>query len=109
MTSPNPAPAELVIADAPAARRFEARLDGELAGFLDYRLVGNRWILVHTEVLPAFAGRGIGGALARHVLDEARARSTRVTVKCPFVRAWVGRHPKYAELVTPEPPSRRQG
>lgn len=109
MTSPKPAPPKLTIADAPAARRYEARLGDTLAGFLEYRLAGTRRILIHTEVLSAFGGRGVGAALARHVLDEARAAGTRVTVKCPFVRAWVGRHPEYAELVTPEPPSGRGG
>jgi predicted GNAT family acetyltransferase len=92
----------LPIVDRPEARRFEARLGSELAGFLEYRLAGTRRILIHTEVLPAFGGRGIGAALARHALDEAQAAGTRVTPKCPFVRAWLERHPEYASIVTPE-------
>jgi predicted GNAT family acetyltransferase len=98
----------LTIIDRPEARRFEAHLGDELAGFLEYRLAGTRRILIHTEVLPAFGGRGIGAALARHALDEALAAGTRVTPKCPFVRAWLERHPEYAAIVTPEP-ARRDG
>ncbi|MEW5991802.1 MAG: GNAT family N-acetyltransferase [Chloroflexota bacterium] len=95
----DPAP---TITDNAAARRYEARLDGELAGILEYRLAGTRRILLHTEVLEAHGGRGIGGALASHVLEAARSAGTRVTVKCPFVRSWLQRHPEYADLVTPE-------
>lgn len=89
------------IIDDTAAQRYEARLDGELAGFLEYRLAGTRRILLHTEVLEAFGGRGVGAALARHALDAARAAGTRVTVRCPFLRAWLERHPEYAGVATP--------
>jgi hypothetical protein len=95
---------DLTIADRAAENRYEAHLGDELAGFLEYRLAGTRRILIHTEVLPAFGGRGIGAALARHALDEAQAAGTRVTPKCPFVRAWLEHHPEYASIVTPEPP-----
>lgn len=93
-------PTELTISDEVVAQRYEARFDGDLAGFLEYRLVGARRILVHTEVLEAFAGRGVGTALARHALDVARAAGTRVTVKCPFINAWLERHPEYAGMAT---------
>jgi predicted GNAT family acetyltransferase len=97
---------ELTIADRPDANRYEARLGGELAGFVEYRLAGTRRILLHTEVPPAFGGRGIGAALARHILDEARAAGFRVTVKCPFILAYLARHPDEADVVTPPPAPR---
>lgn len=94
----------LTITDDPDLRRYEARLGDELAGFVEYRRVaGGRRILLHTEVPPAFGGRGIGAALARHILDAARADGTRVTVKCPFIRSWLDRHPEYRDHVTPDP------
>ncbi len=55
------------------AGRWEARVDGTLAGFLRYRSVGGRTVLVHTEVDPAFEGRGVGSALARGALEAAAA------------------------------------
>ena len=91
------------ITDNPETRRYEARLGAELAGILEYRLAGTRRILVHTEVLPAFEGRGVGGALARHALEAARTAGTRVSVKCPFVRSWLERHPQYDDLVIASP------
>ncbi len=92
---------DLVVTDSPAAMRYEARIGTDLAGFVEYRLLGSRRILLHTEVLPAFAGRGIGTAMARHVLEAALASDERVTVKCPFLRTYIERHPQYAAIATP--------
>ncbi len=99
--------AELAIVDRPEAGRYEAHADAELAGFVDYRWMGSRRVLLHTEVLPGFAGRGVGSALARHVLDEALMSHTRVTVSCPFIRAYIERHPQYASVSTPGRPVNR--
>lgn len=99
--------ADLTITDQPTAMRYEARLGTELAGFVEYRLLAGRRVLLHTEVLPGFAGRGIGAALARHVLDAAIASNVRVTVKCPFIRTYVERHPQYAAITSL--PSRSSG
>lgn len=81
-------------------RRWEARVGGVLAGFAAYRLTDGRIVFTHTEVEPAFEGRGVGGALARHALDEVEAEGTRRVVPlCPFFRSWIRRHPDYLALV----------
>ncbi len=87
---------DLLISDEPGAHRFEGRRSGELLGFVDYRWVGGRRVLIHTEVPPAFEGQGIGSALARHVLDLAREQEERISIKCPYVRTFIERHPEYA-------------
>ena len=80
--------------------RYEILVDGEVAGFADYRLREGRITFTHTEVDPEFEGRGVGGALARHALDEVAAEGTRTVVpRCPFFRAWIRRHPEYRPLV----------
>jgi len=86
----------LAIADAPDAHRYEARRAGQLVGFIDYRRVGDRLVLDHTEVPPEFEGQGIAGALAREVLEGVRARGERVSIKCPYLVTYVGRHPELA-------------
>jgi len=101
VAAPDPETTSPTIDDIADLQRYEARLDGDLAGFLEYRLAGTRRILLHTEVLEAFGGRGVGAALARHALDAARTAGTRVTVRCPFLQAWLERHPEYAGLATP--------
>lgn len=80
--------------------RWEARMGGVLAGFAAYQQTDELVVFTHTEVEPAFEGRGVGGALARHALDEVEAEGTRrVMPLCPFVKAWIRRHPDYVPLV----------
>lgn len=80
-----------------AESRFEIHLDGHLAE-LDYRLRRNRIVFIHTGVPEALEGRGVGSALARHGLTFARAGGLRVVPYCPFVRAYIERHPEYQDL-----------
>jgi len=85
--------------DAPEESRYELRAGGELVGLLAYRLHGDVIRLVHTEVLPAFNGQGHASTLARSALDDARSRGLRVVPSCPYVAAYIGKHPEYADLV----------
>lgn len=93
-----------VLSQHPEAHRYEAHIDGELAGFAAYRSPRGAIVFTHTEVEPAYEGRGVGGALARYALDDARSRGLEVVVVCPFIRAWIERHPDYAELLPDQPP-----
>ena len=87
-------------------RRYEARLDGELAGFAEYQLTDELVVFTHTEVDPAYEGRGVGGALARFALDDVQAQGTRKVLPiCPFIKAWIGKHPDYIPLVYGAPAS----
>ena len=52
----------------------------------------------HTEVEPAFEGKGVGAALARAALDDARERNLTVIATCPFVAGWMRRHPEYHDV-----------
>jgi hypothetical protein len=87
------------IFDAEGAQRYEARVDGDLAGFIDYVVKRDRLALIHTEVLPAYEGQGIAGALARFALDDARRRGLRVIAICAYVRSYVERHPETHDIV----------
>ncbi|HET8561870.1 MAG TPA: GNAT family N-acetyltransferase, partial [Marmoricola sp.] len=53
------------IIDNPDEERFEAYVDGELAGFAEYQLAQRLVVFTHTEVEDRFEGQGIGSALAR--------------------------------------------
>ncbi len=87
------------ITDNVAERRYEARLDGTLVGWVEYGRVDGRLVAVHTEVPPEFGGKGIASALVRRVLDDARAAGAKVTPRCPFFRAHFERHPEDADLI----------
>ena len=91
---------DVEIRDVPDRHRYELLIDGDVMGFVDYHLRGGTIMMLHTEVDPAFDGRGFGSRLARHVLDDARARGLRVILRCPFIRSYVERHPGYRDLIT---------
>jgi uncharacterized protein len=103
MADPASPPPE--VADAVELERFEARIGGELAGFLAYHRRPGQLSLVHTEVDEAFEGRGIGGALVRAAVDQARAQDLAILPFCPFAREWLARHPEHVDLV---PAGRRE-
>jgi uncharacterized protein len=87
------------VVDNPDKRRYEASIDGELAGYLSYESRPDRLDLVHTEVLDAFEGQGVGGRLVAATLDDIRSRGLSVTPLCPFAAAFIERHPEFADLV----------
>ena len=89
---------DVAVTHNPHAGRFEVELDGHIAE-LTYRLVGDRIVFTHTGVPPAFKGKGVGGALARVGLEYARAEGLNVRPLCPFVAAYIARHPEYGDLV----------
>jgi predicted GNAT family acetyltransferase len=90
---------DVVVVDQPERSRYLATLDGVEAGVLEYIESKGRRALVHTEVGVRFEGKGVGGALARHALDEARANDVKVLVTCPFVIGWLRRHQDYLDVV----------
>ncbi|WP_407345442.1 GNAT family N-acetyltransferase [Pengzhenrongella phosphoraccumulans] len=95
------------VQDVPDQHRYEARIDGDLAGFIEYRGfehggAGVQVVLFHTEVDPAFGGKGVGSVLARGALDDLRARGARVIPECTFVAGWIAKHEEYADLVVDE-------
>jgi predicted GNAT family acetyltransferase len=88
------------IIDNTEESRYEIVVDGRRAGFAEYRLrPENRIVFTHTEVDGAYEGQGVGGALARGALDDARARGLAVVPMCPFIKGWIDKHPDYADLV----------
>jgi uncharacterized protein len=87
------------VVDNPAEQRYELRVDGAVAGFAAYRAGDAADTFTHTEVDPAYEGRGLGSVLVRGALDQARARGRAVRPACPFVRSFVERHPDYLDLV----------
>ncbi len=79
--------------------RFEATVDGELAGFAAYRLREGVIEFTHTEVDDAVEGEGVGSALVSGALDQVRVEGLGVIATCPFVRGYIERHQEYADLL----------
>jgi uncharacterized protein len=78
--------------------RFELVVDGHLATAF-YKVDGNVITFLHTEVPPELGGRGVGSALVQGALDQLRASGMKVIADCPFVKAWIGKHAEYKDLL----------
>lgn len=94
---------EIEVRDNTDESRFEAALDGVPLGFAYYQLEPDRIVFTHTEVRPEAEGKGVASELVRWALDDVRGRSLKIVPRCPFVAAYLKRHPEYADLVASSP------
>jgi predicted GNAT family acetyltransferase len=61
-------------------------------------------ILFHTVVSEEYSGRGLAGRLVQEAVEVTIADALAVVPVCPYVRAWLPRHPEYAaHVVEPTP------
>ena len=90
---------EITVLHRPERSRYEVYVDGELAGHTRYERTPDAVNFVHTEVDPRFEGHGLGSRLAKGALDDVRASGGRIVATCPFIAAYVRRHPELADLL----------
>ena len=88
---------DTAVTDNAAEHRFELETDHGTA-VLAYRREDDRLLLTHTEVPEAAEGEGHGSALVQAAFDRARRDGLRVVPICPFVAAWLERHPDQADV-----------
>lgn len=89
----------VTVRDHRERRRYVAVLDGEAAGFAAYSRRPGVISFMHTEVDGRFKGRGVGSAIARAALEDARANGEAVLPFCPFIDRWIREHAEYRDLV----------
>jgi predicted GNAT family acetyltransferase len=94
---------DVTVQDNPAQRRYEAIVDGEVAGYVFYQQREEALVLIHTEVAGQFEGQGVGSSLAAGTLDDIRARGLRLVPVCRFIKSYIERHPEYGDLVAASP------
>jgi uncharacterized protein len=86
------------VRDNPALNRFELDRDGHTA-VAYYQLSPGVITFTHTEFPAELSGHGIGSELVRGALAAARARGLKVVPKCPFVAAYMAKHPEFNDLL----------
>jgi len=100
-------PGEATVVNVPEAHRFELLLDGQRIGELAYRQRKGRIAFTHTNVNPAYEGRGFGGRLAEAALADARRQGLTVVPLCPFIAWYIEQHPEHEDLVAADYADRR--
>ncbi len=82
----------------PAKKRYELAVEGHVAATY-YSLSDGIITFMHTEVPKELEGKGIGSKLIKSTLDQVRAAGLKVVALCPFVKAYIGKHAEYADLM----------
>jgi uncharacterized protein len=96
----SPSDAAITVRDNSAAQRFEAELDGVVA-VVDYRIAQDTVTFTHVGVPSEIEGRGVGTGLVQAALKAARERGWQVVPRCPFVAAYMRKHPEVQDLLAP--------
>jgi predicted GNAT family acetyltransferase len=81
-----------------AQHRYELAVDGHIAATY-YEIADGVITFEHTEVPPELGGRGIGSRLIKGALDQVRSAGLKVIAECQFVKAYIDKHPAYADLL----------
>ena len=77
--------------------RFETWIDNQLSK-LDYLLDEDTIVMTHVGVYPEHRGQAVAGKLVEIALKYAEENSLRVIPMCPYVAAYIRRHPQYMDL-----------
>jgi predicted GNAT family acetyltransferase len=90
---------KITVVNNPNDNRFEVQ-EGEHLAVIDYYRDGNDIVFTHTGVPDQLSGQGLASKMAKIALDYARSEGFEVFPRCPFVRAYIRRHPEYQDLVS---------
>ena len=81
-------------------QRFELTVDGYTA-FIDYKQDNNIIKLIHTEVPEELGGRGVAAALVEKTLVYLEKHKLTLFPYCPYVYAYIQKHPEWKKIVDP--------
>ncbi len=78
--------------------RFVIAVDGHTVGLAEYTDRDGRRIFPHTEVNPAFRGRGLATILVAEALRATREAGLRIVPECSMVADYIDKHPEFGDI-----------
>ena len=84
-----------------ARHRFEMTVAGQIA-YISYKEIPGRMTLIHTIVPPELEGQGVATAIIEKALDYLKTNQLKLIPMCPFVAAYIKRHPEWNKIVVEE-------
>lgn len=88
--------------------RFEIVVDG-LYAFVEYEVDEDGLVaLVHTEADPGLAGKGAAAAVVEKTLLQLEKEGKQILPYCPYVFAYIKKHPEWKRMVHPSFPAYHQ-
>jgi len=88
-----------LLIDNTEKKQYEFHIEDDLAR-IEYIKAQGKIFLTHTEVPARFEGKGIGSALVKQALDDIQQKGLALVPLCPFVAAYINRHPEYSALIS---------
>ncbi|MEM7766904.1 MAG: GNAT family N-acetyltransferase [Pseudomonadota bacterium] len=85
--------------DGDAGGRYVATTGGHTAEMTYSRAGASRIIIDHTAVPDALRGQGVGEALVRQAVEDARSEGFKIIPLCPFAKAILQKHPEWGDVV----------
>ncbi|WP_222942395.1 GNAT family N-acetyltransferase [Arenibacter arenosicollis] len=84
--------------DNTEAKQYEYHIDGVIAK-IEYIKAKDKIYLTHTEVPKELEGKGVASSLVKQVLEDIETKGLTLVPMCPFVAAYIKRHPEWKKLV----------
>lgn len=89
---------EYKLVDNEDRKRFEYQLEQGVA-LVEYIKTQNKIYLTHTEVPSKYEGQGIASSMVKDVLGEVENSGLKLVPLCPYVAAYIKRHPEWKKLL----------
>ena len=90
-------PSKIEVVHNPEKKRFEMQLGDQIA-MVKYILGSSEMIFTHTEVPEAFEGHGVASKMAKVAIEYAKEKGMRIRPMCPYIAAYIKRHPEYQSI-----------
>lgn len=82
--------------------RYVARAPGKPDAELTISIANASMIIIdHTGVPDAWRGQGVGKALVRRAVEDARERGVQIVPLCPFAKALIAKTPEWQDVLKP--------
>lgn len=79
-------------------KRFEIEVNKHFA-FIEYRENQHQISLIHTEAEPELAGIGAAAAVVEKTLTYIQESGKKLLPFCPYVFAYIKKHPEWKSIV----------
>ena len=81
--------------------RYTIAVKGKTVGLADFVDRGDQRVFHHTEVDPAYGGRGLATILVEEALNAARDEGKRIVPGCSMVVTVLKKHPEFDAITDP--------
>jgi predicted GNAT family acetyltransferase len=79
---------------------FNITSEGRKVALMTFVFAGpDKIIIDHTEVSPAFNGKGLGKKLVEKAVEVAREKNWKIIPLCPFAKKTFDRNPQFNDVL----------